>query len=77
MSRNSPDGNASACQCMSSSDAGASAFVIGYRVSAGNMQYIQGLLDEGLKKDDARNIPPYDEVFNLGQKQHLVSITEI
>ncbi|MEM0994302.1 MAG: hypothetical protein AAF806_21195 [Bacteroidota bacterium] len=68
ISRTSPDGNASACQCMYSSEAGSRAFVIGYRIAAGNMQYLQSILNQGLKKDDARDIPPYQEVYNLGQK---------
>ncbi|MEN0046559.1 MAG: hypothetical protein AAF806_05850 [Bacteroidota bacterium] len=66
LSRTSPDGNASACQCTAGGEK--IAFVLGYKKSAGNLQYINTLLTEGLKKEDDFNIPPYQEVFNLGQK---------
>ncbi|MEM9884815.1 MAG: hypothetical protein AAF849_02915 [Bacteroidota bacterium] len=69
LSRTSPDGNASACQCVHSDEAtNTNAFVIGYRVSAGNMLYLQSLLDKGMEKDYAGDVPPYQEVRGLGQK---------
>lgn len=68
VSRTSPDGNASACQCTKTGGADKVAFVIGYRVSAGNMQYINGLMKDGLQRENAANIPPYLEVRGLGQR---------
>lgn len=66
LSRTSPDGNASACQCTVAGEK--VAFVLGYKKAAGNLQYLNTLLTEGMKKEDDFNIPPYQEVFNLGQK---------
>ncbi|MEM8527247.1 MAG: hypothetical protein AAGG68_21580 [Bacteroidota bacterium] len=66
LSRTSPDGNASACQCTVGGEK--RAFVIGYKKAAGNLQYINSLLTEGMKKDDDLNIPPYQEVRELGQR---------
>jgi len=66
LSRTSPDGNASACQCTVGGEK--LAFVLGYKKAAGNLQYINILLTEGMKKDDDFNVPPYQEVYNLGQK---------
>lgn len=66
LSRTSPDGNASACQCTVGGEK--LAFVLGYKKSAGNLQYMNTLLTEGLIKEDDLNVPPYQEVYNLGQK---------
>lgn len=67
ISRTSPDGNASACQCIETSEGSKTVFVVGYRIAAGNVPYLQSLLTDGLKRENARNIPPYDEVRGLGQ----------
>lgn len=68
ISRTSPDGNASACQCTQADATKQVAFVIGYRISAGNMQYIESLMTQGMQRDEAANIPPYQEVYNLGKR---------
>lgn len=68
ISRTSPDGNASACQCTQSDDVKQTAFVIGYRISAGNMQFIDNLMKVGMQRDEASDIPPYQEVYNLGKR---------
>jgi hypothetical protein len=68
ISRTSPDGIASACQCTQSTETSEKAFVIGYRVSAGNMQFINTLMTEGMTRSDGTTVPPYQEVRGLGQR---------
>jgi len=66
--RTSPDGNASACQCSLVTEAEQKVFVVGYRISAGNLQYINNLITNGLDREDSYDIPPYKEVYELGQR---------